>query len=145
MDAYTPYPVKGLASALESQRTARALRDPHLRRGGAGIGFLMQWYTMASDYRFNVGGRPPNSWPAYLPIAFEVMVLVASFAALLAMLLLNGLPRPHHPVFNVRRFVEASQDRFFLCIEGNRSEIRPASDGAVPCEQRGESGDGSAA
>jgi len=117
MDAYTPYPVKGLASALDLPRT----RVPFvlLIAGivGAGVGFLMQWYTMAVDYPFNVGGRPLNSWPVFLPIAFEVMVLVASLAAILGMLLLNGLPRPHHPVFNVRRFVEASQDRFFLCIE----------------------------
>ena len=117
MDAYTPYPVKGLASALESQRTRVPFVILICGVVGAGVGFLMQWYTMASDYRFNVGGRPPNSWPVYLPIAFEVMVLVASLAAILGMLLLNGLPRPHHPVFNVRRFVEASQERFFLCIE----------------------------
>jgi hypothetical protein len=117
MDAYTPYPVEGLATELELPRN----RVPFvvLVSGivGAAAGFLMQYWSMAVDYPFNAGGRPHNSWPVFIPIAFEVMVLVASFAALLGMLFLNGLPQPHHPVFNVPRFAHASQDRFFLCIE----------------------------
>jgi hypothetical protein len=77
----------------------------------------MQYWSMAVDYPFNAGGRPLNSWPAYVPIAFEMMILVASFSAFLSMLFLNDLPRPHHPLFNVPQFARASQDRFFLCIE----------------------------
>ena len=117
MDAYAPYSVEGLAEELGMGHT----RVPFVVLGaglvGAGAGFFMQYWSMAVDYPFNVGGRPHNSWPVFIPITFEVLILVASFAALLGMLFLNGLPRPHHPVFNVPRFDRASQDRFFLCIE----------------------------
>jgi molybdopterin-containing oxidoreductase family membrane subunit len=123
MDAYAPYPVRGLAAALGLSRTRVPFLVLVAGLVGAGVGFLMQYYSMAVDYPFNSGGRPENSWPVFLPITFEVMVLVASFAALLGMLLLNGLPRPHHPVFNVPRFVEASQDRFFLCIEATDAQF----------------------
>ncbi len=117
MDAYTPYPVEGLAAELGLRRTRVPFVVLVAGLVGAASGYFMQWYSMAVDYRFNSGGKPPNSWPAFLPITFEVMVLVAGFATLFAMLLLNGLPQPYHPVFNVPYFVEASQYRFFLCIE----------------------------
>jgi hypothetical protein len=117
MDAYTPYPVDGLARELGEKET----RIPFvvLVGGlvGGGVGFFMQYWSMAVDYPFNVGGRPHNSWPVFIPVTFEVLILIASFSAFLSMLFLNGLPRPNHPVFNVPRFDRASQDRFFLCIE----------------------------
>ncbi len=117
MDAYAPYAVEGLGADLGLRRT----RVPFIvligAIVGASVGFGMQYYTMAVDYPFDVGGRPLNSWPVYIPIAFEVTILVASLSAVLGMLFLNGLPRLHHPVFNVERFARASQDGFFLCIE----------------------------
>ncbi len=117
MDAYTPYPVEGLALELGMRGT----RVPFvvLMGGlvGAGVGFFMQYYSMAINYTFNVGGRPYNSWPVFIPITFELLILVGSFAAFLGMMFLNGLPQPHHPVFNVPQFGRSSQDRFFLCIE----------------------------
>ncbi len=117
MDAYSPYTVEGLATELGMKRS----RIPSivLIAGivGASTGFLMQYYSMAVNYPFNSGGRPYNSWPAFIPVSFELLVLVASLAAFLSMILLNALPHPNHPVFNVPEFARASQDRFFLCIE----------------------------
>jgi hypothetical protein len=117
MDAYTPYAVEGLSEELGLGRTQIPFIVLVAAIIGAGVGFLMQWYSMAVDYPLNVGGRPHNSWPVFVPIAFEVMVLVAALSALLGMLFLNGLPQLRHPVFNVPAFDFASQDRFFLCIE----------------------------
>ena len=131
MDAYTPYPVEGLAVELGMRKTR--LPFVVLMGGlvGAGVGFFMQYYSMAIRYTFNVGGRPYNSWPVFIPITFEMLILVGALAAFLGMMLLNGLPRPHHPVFNVPQFARSSQDRFFLCIEATDTQFdrqaRPSS------------------
>jgi hypothetical protein len=84
---------------------------------GAVTGFGMCWYAFAVYYPLNIGGRPPNSWPAWIPITFELTVLFAALTGTLAMLLLNGLPRLHHPMFEAANFLRASRDRFFLCVE----------------------------
>jgi hypothetical protein len=117
MDAYTPYPVDGLPRELGEKETTIPFIILIGGITGAAVGFFMQYWTMAVDYPFNIGGRPHNSWPVFIPVTFELLILVASFSAFLGMLFLNGLPRPNHPVFNVPRFARASQDRFFLCIE----------------------------
>jgi hypothetical protein len=117
MDAYTPYPVEGLAAELGLKRSRIPFVVLMAGLTGAGVGFFMQFYSMAIDYPFNIGGRPLNSWPVFIPITFEIMVLVGSFGAFLGMIFLNGLPHPHHPVFNVPGFARSSQDRFFFCIE----------------------------
>jgi hypothetical protein len=117
MDAYTPYPVERLATELGLPRTRVPLVVLIGGIMGAVSGYFLQYWAMAVDYPINVGGKPYNSWPAFIPVTFELMVLVGALAAILGMFFLNGLPQPYHPVFNVARFARASQDRFFLCIE----------------------------
>jgi hypothetical protein len=116
-DAYSPMPNEELTEAMELGST---LIPPVVLLsgilGGAG-GLFMMWFANVVHYPINVGGRPLNSWPAFVPIMFELTVLCAALAAFAAMLILNRLPMPHHPVFNVPDFDQASTDRFFLCIE----------------------------
>ncbi len=117
MDAYSPYAVEGVAEAMGLHKTRVPLIILLGGICGALTAYGMQWYSAVIDYRLNVGGRPPHSWPAFIPITFELTVLFAAIAGVIGMLALNGLPRLYHPVFNAPEFKLASQTRFFLCIE----------------------------
>ena len=139
MEAYTPFPVEGLAEALDFHRT-------HLPLvvllggiiGGVG-GYALQYWINVIEYPLNVGGRPLHSWPAFIPVTFELTILVAALAAVLGMLALNGLPMPYHPLFNVPRFASVTRDGFFLCIEArdpnfDRIETRRFLEGLAASE-----------
>ncbi len=118
MDAYSPFPLEGLDEAIGLHRPSPVAYIIFLGGLFGGIaGFFMQYFATVIDYPLNIGGRPLNSWPAYIPITFELTVLSAAFAALIGMMIMNRLPEPYHPVFNVPGFDRATRDRFFLSIE----------------------------
>jgi hypothetical protein len=117
MDAYSPFPVEGLAKTIGFPRNRVALCCLIGGLLGGGGGYFMEWFAMAKDYPLNIGGRPLHSIPAFIPITFELTILGAAIFTIIGMLALNGLPRPHHPIFSAPDFGRASVDRFFLCIE----------------------------
>jgi hypothetical protein len=118
IEAYTPFPVEGLAEALKLPPSPIPWIILAGAVSGAVLGFGMQVIATTVMLTINVGGRPFNSWPAYIPITFEMMVLFGAFSGLFGLFFLDGLPQPYHPVFNVRGFERASNDRFFLAVEG---------------------------
>lgn len=114
LDAYAPYAVEGLAEALGP--VPRGVAPWTLAGGvlgGAGA-YGMQWYAAVVSYPVNVGGRPLHSWPAFIPITFELTILGAALAAVVAMLVQNGLPRLVHPLFASPAFDLATRDRYYL-------------------------------
>jgi hypothetical protein len=117
-DAYTPYAVEGLDRIVHP---GRPVFLPLLMFAGAVVGaalaYWMQYWDEALNYPLNVGGRPYNSWPAFMVSAFEFMLLVTVTAGFVGMLAASQLPRLYHPIFEAKAFERASRDRFVICVE----------------------------
>jgi Alternative complex III, ActD subunit len=117
IDAYSPFPIEGLAEAIGFHRTILPVLVFCGGLLGTCTGFLLQWWPNVIGYPQNIGGKPLDSWPAFIPITFELTILFAALTTTFGMIALNGLPAPYHPVFNVERFAHASKDSFFLLIK----------------------------
>jgi hypothetical protein len=124
IEAYAPFPVEGLAEAVGAAPTRVPLWTLLGGIAGGVLGYFLQWYSAVVDYPLDIGGRPLHSWPAFIPIAFELTVLGAALAAFVAMLAGNGLPRLRHPIFDAPGFDCATRDRFFLCLRAHDDAAR---------------------
>lgn len=127
MDCYSPYPVGEAADALGYRKSEMG---PIMFIGGltgACSGFIMQYWANTWGYTLNIGGRPWFSWPSFVPITFEMMVLTTALTGFFSLIALCGLPRLNHPLFNSKAFDRATRDRFFLCIEATDPKYDPAA------------------
>jgi hypothetical protein len=120
LDLHSPVPVHGADEALGLRRSPVPLIALAAGVVGAATGYFIQWYMVAYDFPIDVGGRPPHSPPAFIPVTFELGVLAASLAIFLGLFALWGLPRLHHPVFEVEAFRSATVDGLWLsaAVEG---------------------------
>ncbi len=130
LDAFTPYPVDGLAEELDV--AASPIRIVMLVGGllVAAFALGLQWYSAVIDYPLDSGGRPLNSWQVFLLVPFEVGIFAAALFGVIALLWSCGLPRLHHPLFEIPGFERATQDRFFLLssTEDNEHAARDLRD-----------------
>ncbi len=117
LDAHSPYPVGEAADAMGFPKSEMGVVMFIGGLTGACAGFFMQYWTNSYGYSLNIGGRPYLSWPSFIPITFEMMVLTASLSGLFGLMAICGLPRLNHPLFNSPRFDRASKDRFFVSVE----------------------------
>jgi hypothetical protein len=117
VEAYTSTPVDGLADALNYKWSWVPYIVFFGGLTGGTLGFLMQYLICVHLYPVNIGGRPPFSWPMFIPVTFECTIFCAAFSGVIGMILMNGLPRLHHPLFGVPQFAKASTDGYFLCVE----------------------------
>ena len=141
VEAYTPYMVEGVVDELKTRDDRVTWIVFFGGVIGAGLGFLLQYYVAVIDYPMNVGARPNLSWPSFIPITFECGILCAALSGLVGMLGLNGLPRPHHPIFDAPGIEASGRDKFFLCIEADDPQFSLEDAKAALLETRPESVD----
>jgi mono/diheme cytochrome c family protein len=116
-DAFTPFPVHGIDEALGIKATVLPWFTLCAGATGTCIALVMQWWMNAFDYPYIISGKPFASWPAFIPVAFELTILFAAYTTVFAMLGLNGLPKFSNPMFTNPKFDRATDDRFFLWVD----------------------------
>ena len=117
IDTFSPYPIEEAWEAIghHDRRLSRIVLGGGITGLLTGVG-LQEWVHQVA-YPMNIAGKPLNSWPQFVPVTFELTILFAALSAVIGMIVLNGLPQPYHPAFNVKRFERASRDKFFLLVE----------------------------
>jgi len=130
-DAHTPFPVHGLEQAMGLRRSPLPWIVLVMGLAGAAVGFLLQWWVHASAYPLVISGKPYLSWPAFIPITFELSILFAALGAVLGMLGLNRLPMHYHPLFQSKVFEQVTDDAFFISIESWDPRFDPSSTGQL--------------
>jgi ActD protein len=117
MDAYSPFPIEEASEAIGFHKSAVPLITLVGGILGGTSGFALQYWINVIAYPLNIGGKPLNSWPAFIVPTFEMTILFAGLIGMFGMFALNGLPRPYHPLFHVDQFSKVTRNRFFLCVE----------------------------
>jgi hypothetical protein len=124
-DVYAPFPIHGIDEAMGMKRTRLPLIVAAGGFTGVGLAWLMQWWMTAVDYRLVVQGKNYGDWEPWVPIMFELGVLLAAFSSLFGMLALNGLPRFNHPLLAKKSFLRVTDDRFVIAIEATDPKFDP--------------------
>lgn len=125
-EAFTPFPVHGMAEALGKRKSRLAAAVLIGGILGASGGLLLQWWISSIVYPHIVSGKPFFSWPSFFPVVFECTILGASLTSFFTLFGRSGLPRPYHPIFNSATIDRASTDGFFLMIEATDSQFDEA-------------------
>lgn len=127
VDAYSPFPVEGLAEAIGFHKNRVALVVLIGGLLGALSAYALQYWVAVITYPVNIGGRPLQSWPSFIIVTFELTILFGGLSAVFGMLALNGLPMPYHPVFNVPEFRKVTENKFFLVVFASDPKYDPAA------------------
>jgi Protein of unknown function (DUF3341) len=125
MDAYSPFPIEGLAEAIGFHKNSVPLVVLIGGLLGGLSAYALQYWVAVITYPTNVGGRPYHSWPSFIIVTFELTILFGGIFSAVGMLALNGLPLPYHPVFNVPAFARVTEDKFFLVLESTDPNYDP--------------------
>jgi hypothetical protein len=124
-DAYSPFPVHGLERAMGLRASLVPWIVCVMGFTGAGLGFLLQWWTSSIDYPLIISAKPYNSFQAFVPVTFECGILIGAFGAVFGMFGLNRLPQLYHSLFNAKRFERVTDDKFFIAIENRDPRFDP--------------------
>lgn len=125
-DSYSPFPIHGLddAMGLKPSKLGWIVLLHSLMGFFGGLSLIL--FTMGFDYPMNISGKPIFNFPAFVPVTFELTILLSAFGAVFGMFFLNNLPRHNHPLFGSERFAKATDDGFFICIEAEDSQFDAA-------------------